>query len=447
MQKVVILGAAGRDFHNFNVVFRQNPAFQVVAFTATQIPNIDQRRYPAELAGAGYPTGIPIVAEAELEHLIRAQSVDVVVFAYSDVSHPTVMHLASRTVAAGADFWLLATERTQLPARVPVVSVCATRTGCGKSPVSRRVVQELRKLGWKVVVVRHPMPYGDLQAERVQRFATLADLETGRCTIEEREEYEPHIRGNTVVYAGVDYEAILRQAEQEADLILWDGGNNDTSFFRSDLEIVVADPHRAGQELGYFPGEVNLRRAQVVVINKVDTAPPEGVATVRSNVQRHNPSATIIEAACNVSVAEPGRIKGQRVLVVEDGPTLTHGEMAYGAGVVAARQFEAAAQVDPRPYAVGSIEETFHRFPHLSGLLPAMGYSEAQCHELQETINRTPCDLVLVATPVDLARLLRLNKPSLRVNYEVEERTRPGLHEFLANFTEGLEAQRRQKIA
>jgi predicted GTPase len=447
MQKVVILGAAGRDFHNFNVVFRGNPHFQVVAFTATQIPNIDQRRYPPELAGALYPSGIPIVAEAELEKLIRIHSVDVVVFAYSDVSHPTVMHLASRAVAAGADFWLLATERTQLRAGVPVVSVCATRTGCGKSPVSRRVVQILRELGWKVVVVRHPMPYGDLQAERVQRFATLADLETGRCTIEEREEYEPHIRGNTVVYAGVDYQDILRQAEQEADLILWDGGNNDTPFFRSDLEIVVADPHRAGHELGYFPGEVNLRRAQVVVINKVDTASPEGVATVRANVQRHNPAATVIEAACTVSVAEPEKIIGRRVLVVEDGPTLTHGEMTFGAGVVAACQFEAAGQVDPRPYAEGSIQETFQRFPHLRGLLPAMGYSDTQCHELEETINRTPCDLVLVATPVDLARLLRLNKPSLRVNYEIEERTRPGLCEILKRFTEGFEAQRRRKSA
>jgi predicted GTPase len=446
MQKVIILGAAGRDFHNFNVVFRNNPVFQVVAFTATQIPNIDRRRYPAELAGPQYPTGIPIVAESELESLIRQHGVEVVVFAYSDVSHPTVMHLASRAVAAGSDFWLLATERTQLPAPVPVVSVCATRTGCGKSPVSRRVAQELRGLGWKLVVVRHPMPYGDLTAERVQRFETLRDLETQRCTIEECEEYEPHLRRGTVVYAGVDYEAILRHAAREAELILWDGGNNDTPFFRSNLEIVVADPHRAGHELGYFPGEVNLRRAQVVVINKVDTASPEGVETVRANVRKHNPGATVIEAACKVSVAEPGEIKGRRVLVVEDGPTLTHGEMAYGAGVVAACQFQAAGQVDPRPYAVGSIEETFRRFPHLKGLLPAMGYSDAQRHELEETINRTPADLVLVATPVDLARVLHLNKPSLRVNYEIEERTRPGLAEVLKQFTESLKPLHR-KIA
>ena len=446
MQKVIILGAAGRDFHNFNVVFRNNPEYQVVAFTATQIPNIDQRRYPAELAGPQYPTGIPIVAEGELESLIRRHRVEVVVFAYSDVAHPTVMHLASRAVAAGADFWLLATERTQLPAPVPVVSVCATRTGCGKSPVSRRVAQELRGLGWKLVVVRHPMPYGDLAAERVQRFETLPDLETHRCTIEECEEYEPHLRRGTVVYAGVDYEAILRQAASEAELILWDGGNNDTPFYRSDLEIVVADPHRAGHELGYFPGEVNLRRAQVIIINKVDTASPEGVETVRANIRRHNPGATVIEAACKVSVANPGEVKGRRVLVVEDGPTLTHGEMAYGAGVVAACQFQAGAQVDPRPYAVGSIEETFRRFPHLKGLLPAMGYNDTQRHELEETINRTPADLVLVATPVDLARVLHLNKPSLRVNYEIEERTRPNLAEVLKEFTARLRLQNR-KIA
>jgi len=349
MRRVVILGAAGRDFHNFNVVFRNDPRFQVVAFTATQIPNIDQRRYPPELAGTHYPNGIPIVPEEELEDLIRQEDIDVVVFSYSDVSHQSVMHLASRAVAAGADFWLLGAERTQLPAQVPVVSVCAVRTGCGKSPVSRRVAQELRRLDWRLVVVRHPMPYGDLAAHRVQRFATLDDLEAQQCTIEEREEYEPHLRQGTVVYAGVDYEAILRQARQEADLILWDGGNNDRPFFRSDLEIVVADPHRPGHELGYFPGEVNLRRADVLVINKVDTAAPEAVETVRRNVLRTNPRAIVIETACRVSVAEPETIRGRRVLVVEDGPTLTRGEMPYGAGVAAARQYGAAEQVDPRP--------------------------------------------------------------------------------------------------
>jgi predicted GTPase len=350
-------------------------------------------------------------------------------------------------VAAGADFWLLGTERTQLRARIPVISVCAVRTGCGKSPVSRRVAEELRKLGWHLVVVRHPMPYGDLAAQRVQRFATLQDLEAQRCTIEEREEYEPHLLRKTVVYAGVDYEAILRQAEEEAELILWDGGNNDTPFFRSDLEIVVLDPHRPGHELAYFPGEVNLRRADVLVINKVDTAPPEAVEAVRANIRRTNPTARVVEMACRVSVAEPGMIPGRHVLVVEDGPTLTHGEMPYGAGVVAARQFGAAERVDPRPFAVGSIRETFERFPHLHALLPAMGYSDTQRRELEETINRTPCDLVLVATPVDLARLLRLNKPSLRVSYEVEERPGPGLGEILAEFTARRHPRARSEIA
>ncbi len=447
MNRVAILGAAGRDFHNFNVVFRNDPEYRVVAFTATQIPNIDHRRYPPELAGRLYPEGIPIVPEAELEELICQRSVDVVVFAYSDVAHATVMHLASRAVAAGADFRLLGAERTQLAARVPVVSVCAVRTGCGKSPVSRRVARELRDLGWRVVVVRHPMPYGDLAAERVQRFATLEDLDKQRCTFEEREEYEPHLRQGTVVYAGVDYEAVLREAEREGDLILWDGGNNDTPFYRSDLEIVVADPHRPGHELGYFPGEVNLRRAHVVVINKVDTASPEAVEAVRRNVQRTNPRAALIEAACRVTVADPGQIRGRKVLVVEDGPTLTHGEMAYGAGVVAAAHFHAAGQADPGPFAVGSIRETLDRFPHLKGLLPAMGYSEEQRRELEETINRTPCDLVLVATPMDLAALLHLNKPSLRVGYEIEELTRPGLRETLASFTARCRAERAKKIA
>jgi len=447
MTKLIILGAAGRDFHNFNVVFRKDPAFRVVAFTATQIPNIDNRRYPPELAGSHYPEGIPIVGENELEDLIRQRKVDAVVFSYSDVSHQTVMHLASRAVAAGADFWLLASERTQLASCVPVISVCAVRTGCGKSPVSRWVASELRRLGWQVVVVRHPMPYGDLAAQQVQRFASMEDLAVQQCTIEEREEYEPHIRQGTVVYAGVDYEAILRRVEHEADLILWDGGNNDTPFFRSDLEIVVADPHRAGHELAYFPGEVNFRRADVLIINKLDTAPPDGVSTVRRNVLCTNPRAAIVETECRVSVADPEQIRGRRVLVVEDGPTLTHGEMPYGAGLVAARQYGAAEQVDPRPFAVGSIRGTFERFPHLQGLLPAMGYSEKQRHELEETIDRTDCELVLVATPIDLARLLHLNKPSLRVGYEIEPRTRPGLAEILAEFTERHALQIRKKIA
>jgi len=387
MRRVLILGAAGRDFHNFNVAFRDNPRFHVVAFTATQIPDIANRRYPAELAGSLYPDGIPIHPEEELECLVREGKIDVAVFSYSDVAHEQVMHLASRVVAAGADFWLLGAEHTQLPARVPVVSVCAVRTGCGKSPVSRRVAAELRRLGWKFVVVRHPMPYGDLSAQRLQRFASLDDLERHRCTIEEREEYEPHLARGAVVYAGVDYRAILRQAEQEADLILWDGGNNDTPFFRSDLEIVVADPHRAGHELAYYPGEVNFRRAHVIVINKVDSAEPARVEAVKENIRRHNPAATVIEAACPVGVAAPDEIRGRRVLIVEDGPTLTHGEMPYGAGVVAAQRFGAAERVDPRPFAVGSIRDTFLRFPHLNGLLPAMGYSEEQRRELEETIN------------------------------------------------------------
>ncbi|MCI0460700.1 MAG: cyclic 2,3-diphosphoglycerate synthase [Gemmataceae bacterium] len=435
MKRVLILGAAGRDFHNFNVVFRDNPYYHVEAFTATQIPGIAGRIYPPDLAGPRYPQGIPIRAEEELEEIVRDQRIDIVVFSYSDVPHPTVMHLASRSVAAGADFWLLGANHAMLRAGVPVVSVCAVRTGSGKSQTSRKVAQELRRLGWHVVVIRHPMPYGDLAAERVQRFATLEDMTRHRCTIEEREEYEPHIRMGSVVYAGVDYGEILRQAEQEADIVLWDGGNNDTPFYRSDLEIVVADPHRPGHELGYYPGEVNLRRAHVVVINKVNTADPAGVEQVRANIRRTNPQARIVEAASVVSVPDPGQVKGKRVLVVEDGPTLTHGEMPYGAGVVAARQYAAAQMIDPRPYAVGTIKSTFEKYPHIGALLPAMGYGDTQMHELEETINRTPCDLVLVATPIDLARLLQLNKPSLRVTYELEERTRPDLAEILTEFT------------
>jgi len=434
MKRVLILGAAGRDFHNFNVLFRDNPAYHVVAFTATQIPHIAGRRYPAELAGSLYPAGVPIFEEKDMERLITEHEVDTVVFSYSDISHQNLMHLGSRAVAADADFWLLGTGHTQLRSSVPIISVCAVRTGCGKSPVSRLVASELRRHGRRPVVIRHPMPYGDLAAQAVQRFGVMADLDLQQCTIEEREEYEPHIAQGTVVYAGVDYEKILRQAEKEADVILWDGGNNDTSFYVSDLEIVVVDPHRAGHELAYFPGEVNLRRADAIVINKVDTADPHDVETVRRNTKLHNPKAVVFEMACRVSVPDPYLVKGQRVLVVEDGPTLTHGEMPYGAGVVAARQGGAAELVDPRPYAVGSIRGTFERFPHLTNLLPAMGYSEMQTHELEETIRRTPCDLVLIATPIDLARVIKLDKPSLRVTYEVDEITKPGLAELLANF-------------
>jgi len=434
-KQILILGAAGRDFHNFNVVFRGDPEYHVVGFTATQIPGIAGRRYPSELAGPSYPAGIPIFEEKDLEKLLAEFSVDAAVFSYSDISHQNLMHLASRVLAAGSDFWLLAAARTQIKAAVPVISICAVRTGCGKSPVARLVTSELKRLGLKPVVIRHPMPYGDLAAQAVQRFAVMDDLDYQQCTIEEREEYEPHLRQGTVVYAGVDYGRILRQAEKEADVILWDGGNNDTPFYVPDLEIVVADPHRAGHELSYFPGEVNLRRAGVIVINKVDTAAPQDVETVRRNIAASNPGAKVVETACRVQVSSPELVRGRRVLVVEDGPTLTHGEMPYGAGVVAARQCEAAELVDPRPYAVGSIRGTYEKYPHLTSLLPAMGYSAMQRHELEETINRVPCDLVLVATPIDLARVIKLNKPSLRVTYEVEDLTHPGLVEILGKFT------------
>jgi predicted GTPase len=435
MKRVLILGAAGRDFHDFNVVFRNNPEFQVVAFTATQIPDIAGRRYPAELAGNRYPDGIPILEEDKMEQIIRDQHVDTVVFAYSDIAYPTLMHLASRAVAAGADFQLLAAERTQLMAKVPVVSVCAVRTGCGKSPVSRRIAVELRHQGWHPVVVRHPMPYGDLNEQRVQRFATLADLDRYKCTIEEREEYEPHIVADTPVYAGVDYHDILRQAEQEGDVILWEGGNNDTPFYRPDLAIVVLDPHRAGHELGYYPGEVNFRSADVLIINKVDTADPDGIKTVRRNIALHNPKAKVIETASRVTVDNPELVNGKTVLVIEDGPTLTHGEMPYGAGVVAANRYHAAALIDPRPYAVGSIQKSFEKFPHLWRVLPAMGYSDTQRHELEETIRRVPCELVVVATPIDLARAIQLDKPHVSVRYEVEEIGEPAISALIEEFT------------
>jgi predicted GTPase len=352
------------------------------------------------------------------------------------VAYATLMHLASRVSAAGADFWLLAAGRTQLPSEVPVISICAVRTGCGKSPVSRLVATELRKLGWNPVVIRHPMPYGDLGEQCAQRFGSLADLDRHKCTIEEREEYEPHIMDGTTVYAGVDYHEILRQAESEADIILWDGGNNDTSFYRPDLSMVVLDPHRAGHELGYYPGEVNFRSADILIINKVDTADPDGIKTVRRNIALHNPKAKVIEMACRVTVDDPELVSGKNVLVVEDGPTLTHGEMPYGAGVVAANRYHSASLVDPRPYAVGSIQKTFDKFPHLWRVLPAMGYSDTQRHELEETIKRVPCDLVLVATPIDLARTIKIDKPSVRARYEVEEIGNPALVNILKEFTQ-----------
>jgi predicted GTPase len=429
--RVIIMGAAGRDFHNFNMVFRDDPGAQVVAFTAAQIPNIEGRRYPPELAGPRYPQGIPIHPEADLAPLIRELRPHQVVLAYSDVSHQDVMHTASQVLAAGPDFRLIGPDATMLESRVPVVSVCAVRTGSGKSQTTRRVVRVLRDKGRRVVVVRHPMPYGDIARQRVQRFAVMEDLDRHRCTIEEREEYEPHVAAGCVVYAGVDYGAILAEAEKESEVIVWDGGNNDLPFYRPRLEIVVADPHRPGHETTYHPGEANLRRAHVVVINKVDTAAPEGVETVRRSIRALNPRATVVEAASPISVEEPGTIAGKRVLAVEDGPTLTHGGMAYGAGVLAARKHGAAEVVDPRPHAVGSLRETFAAHPGIGPLLPAMGYGEEQVRDLERTIEATPADLVLVATPVDLRRIMRVGKPALRVRYELEEVGHPDLADAL----------------
>ena len=430
-ERVVIMGAAGRDFHNFNTYFRDNGDYQVVAFTATQIPNIEGRRYPAELAGSLYPEGIPIHPEADLSDLIQRHQVDQVVFSYSDVAHEYVMHKASQVLAVGADFRLMGANATMLESSKPVVAVCAVRTGCGKSQTTRHVCDVLQAMGRSVVVVRHPMPYGDLVAQRVQRFATYKDLDIHKCTIEEREEYEPHIDRDVVVYAGVDYEPILRQAEQEADVVVWDGGNNDLSFFRPDLYIVVADPHRPGHGLRYHPGEANLRAADVVVINKVDTAGPEGVAQVRESIYAVNPDAVVVEAASPIFVDAPEAIRGKRVLVIEDGPTLTHGGMAYGAGVVAARRFGAAELVDPRPYAVRSIAATFVKYPDTGPLLPAMGYGDEQVHDLEETINATDCDLVLSATPIDLRRVLNVRLPMDRVRYELQVLGQPTLEEIL----------------
>ncbi|MDY7078130.1 MAG: cyclic 2,3-diphosphoglycerate synthase [Chloroflexota bacterium] len=431
-KRIVIMGAAGRDFHNFNTYFRDNPDYQVVAFTATQIPNIEGRRYPPELAGNLYPDGIPIYPEAELDDLIRRHQVAQVIFAYSDVPHEYVMHKASQVLVAGADFQLMGVGTTMLKSNKPVVAVCAVRTGAGKSQTTRYVCSLLQKLNQKTVVVRHPMPYGDLAAQAVQRFASYDDLERHKCTIEEREEYEPHIDRGVVVYAGVDYEAILRQAEEEADVVVWDGGNNDLSFYQPDLYIVVADSHRAGHELRYHPGEANLRAADVVVINKVDTANVEGVTQVRESIYAVNPQATVVEAASPIFVENPEKIQGKRVLVIEDGPTLTHGEMTYGAGVVAARRFGATELVDPRPYAVRSIAATFEKYPHVGPLLPAMGYGNEQIRDLEETINATECDLVLSATPIDLRRVLNVRHPMDRVRYELQIIGQPTLEEVLA---------------
>lgn len=431
-RRVLIMGAAGRDFHNFNVFFRENPAYEVVGFTATQIPNITDRRYPVDLAGARYPDGLPIFEERELEDLITRLGVQSVVFAYSDVRHEHVMHLASRAVGAGADFMLLGFDSTALKSTKPVVSICAVRTGAGKSQTTRAVCRKLRDRGRKVVAIRHPMPYGDLTKQRVQRFATFEDLDRHDCTIEEREEYEPHLLNGTVVYAGVDYAAILADAEKEADVIVWDGGNNDLPFYRPDVEIVVVDPHRAGHETAYYPGEANFRRATCILINKVDTADEAGVAKVIDSIARCNPKAMVIKAASPVSVETPEAIKGKKVLVVEDGPTLTHGEMEYGAGVIAARRFGAASLVDPRPFAVGSIAKTFQKYPGIGTLLPAVGYGETQMDELRQTIERVDCDLVLIATPIDLRRTIHFEKPALRVTYDLEEIGKPDLDDALA---------------
>jgi len=429
--RTLIMGAAGRDFHNFNTFFRDNSDYEVVAFTATQIPNIEGRKYPAPLAGNLYPKGIPIYPESDLVKLIKELKVEQVVFAYSDVPHEYVMHRASLVNAAGADFRLMGVKNTQIKSVKPVVSVCAVRTGSGKSQTTRRVSLILRDMGYKVAVIRHPMPYGDLVKQKVQRFATYKDLDKHECTIEEREEYEPHLDNGMIVYAGVDYGAILKQAESEVDIILWDGGNNDFPFYVSDLNIVVADPHRAGHETRYHPGETNVLLADVFVINKVDTADPNAVIAVRDNLHALNPRAVVIEAASPLFVDKPEMIRGKRVLVVEDGPTLTHGEMAYGAGYVAARRFGAAEIIDPRPFAVRSIAATYRKYPNTGKILPAMGYSADMTKDLETTINKSGAELVIIATPIDLNRIIKIKLPSQRVRYELQEIGKPTLDDIL----------------
>jgi len=428
------MGAAGRDFHNFNTYYRDNEHYQVVAFTATQIPNIEGRIYPPELAGGLYPQGIPIHEESELVELIYKHSAEEVVFSYSDIRHEDVMHLGSVVNAAGADFKMMGMKRTAVASSKPVIGICAVRTGCGKSQTTRRVSEILKNAGKKVAVIRHPMPYGDLSAQAVQRFESIEDLEKHDCTIEEMEEYEPHICRGTVVYAGVDYEAIVREAEKEADVILWDGGNNDMPFYQTDLLIVVTDPHRTGHEKEYYPGETNLRLADVVVINKIRTAEPENVEKLRRNIAQINPEARVVDAASPVTVEDPDIITGKRVLVVEDGPTLTHGEMKYGAGVVAAKQCGAAELVDPRPFAIGTIADTFDHYPDIGTLLPAMGYGSDQTHDLEETINSTDCEAVVIGTPIDLRRVVDIKQPSTRVTYDLEEIGTNKLDDILAEF-------------
>jgi len=436
-RKVIIIGAAGRDFHNFNVFYRDNPAYEVVAFTAAQIPDIADRKYPASLAGELYPNGIPIFEESELEDIIVKLDADACVFSYSDVPYSYVMSLGAKVNAAGAAFTMLGHKNTMIKSTKPVISVGSVRTGCGKSQTSRRVAEVLMAHGLKVIAIRHPMPYGDLEAQKVQRFATIDDLKKHNCTIEEMEEYEPHIARGNVIYAGVDYEAILRAAENDpdgCDVILWDGGNNDFPFYNSDLMIAVTDPHRPGHELSYYPGEVTLRLADIVVINKIDSADYENILTVRESIERVNPSAIVIDAASTISVENPEMIKGKRVLVVEDGPTLTHGEMKIGAGVVAAKRFGAAEIVDAKPYAVGKLAETYNTYPHIENILPAMGYGEEQMRDLAETIKRVDCDTVIIATPIDLKRVINIDKPATRVEYSLQEIGHPDVEDVLKDF-------------
>ncbi len=436
-KNVIIIGAAGRDFHNFNTYYRDNEQYNVVAFTAAQIPDIDGRKYPAELAGKLYPAGIPIVAEAELGKLIKEKSIDDCTFSYSDVPYNRVMRVGALVNAAGANFNLLGPNDTMIKSTKPVVAVVATRTGCGKSQTSRKVVEYLMAKGLKVVAVRHPMPYGDLVAQKVQRFAQVADLEKHKCTIEEMEEYEPHVVRGNVIYAGVDYEAILQQAEKDpdgCDVILWDGGNNDFSFYKPDLTITVADPHRPGHELSYYPGEVNMRLADVIVINKMDSASPEGIQTVRDSIAEVNPNAIVVDGASPIKVDNPALIKGKRVLVVEDGPTLTHGEMKIGAGTVAAKKYGASEIIDPRAFAVGKLAETFKIYPNIGTLLPAMGYSKEQLTDLETTINSIDCDAVIIGTPIDLNRIVKINKPTTRVYYDLQEIGEPNLDMILSDF-------------
>ncbi len=429
--RVLIMGAAGRDFHNFNVVYRDNPAFEVVAFTATQIPDIEGRVYPPKLAGSLYPEGIPIFAEADLVNLIKEKKVDQVIFAYSDINYVDLGHKASTVVAAGADFVLLGYNSTILKSSKPVISVCAVRTGVGKSQTTRSVAEILKAAGKKVAAIRHPMPYGNLEEQIWQRFADYSDLDAHKCTIEEREEYEPHIDRGIIVYAGVDYGEILKRAEKEADVVLWDGGNNDLPFYHSDCHIVLVDPHRPGHEMLYHPGEANLRMADIVVINKIDTANRDDIEAVRDNVRKACPNAIVVDACSPVFLDEGAQLTGKKVLVVEDGPTLTHGEMGYGAGVLAARKWGASELVDPRPYATGSIAKTFERYPHIGPVLPAMGYSDRQIRELEETIARVPCDMVVVGTPIDLRRVLKIEQTAVRVGYELQVIGEPSLEEAI----------------